>query len=168
MGCLTSTPEKRIEYCKFISSTFRASFNERRKHEFKILFTVLTFYVLSASAAITIIDKPSQAFLGTLLDIIVYVVFMGLAAAAIAELYNVHIANDMDKTFSENAEEYIAAAIEGRDLPAIKIFRYGDRDSLEYTRVRHSKTFRLSFWIWHSIIILIFAFTTAFFITNMF
>ncbi len=46
------TPKEKCDVLQFLAQIHRSQFDERRKHEWKVVFTILTFYVLVAAASI--------------------------------------------------------------------------------------------------------------------
>ena len=94
----------KLESLKFISRTHRSQFDERRRYEWKVVFTLLTFYVLSVAA---IYGGNVTVPEGWLFELIVWIFFLGLLVVTAIFLASVHMANGKNKSFAENAESAI-------------------------------------------------------------
>lgn len=116
-----------LECLKFISQTHRSLLVERSKHEWKIVLTSLTFYVLSVAGVyggkITLPCIQESGFLVfVILRLIILVAFPGSAISIAMYLGYMHISNNKNKTFAENAENAIRDLLEGKTPRTFDVF----------------------------------------------
>ncbi|MCB2181337.1 MAG: hypothetical protein KQH63_04895 [Desulfobulbaceae bacterium] len=148
------SPEKpknnKFEILKFLAVTHRTLHEKRQQYEWRIIFTVLTFYVLSVAAMINKKNSlPNFAFF----NVAVWFLFLCLAALSAGCLLCMHIANARNKTFAEIVEEGMLELLKGRELP-----------SLEFPE----KNYRMSNWafVWQATTIFVMAICSATIITT--
>ena len=103
----------KLECLKFISQVHRSQFNERRKYEWKIVLTTLSFYVFCVAAVYggNFTLPNSWIFKGA-----VWIIFIPLAAIASGFLRLLHRANNLNKIFAERAENAIADILGNKTL----------------------------------------------------
>jgi len=91
-----------FESLKFISETHRALHAKRQQYEWRIIFTVLSFYVLSVAAVYSkeATNPDFQWFKS-----IVWGVFITLSIISSIFLWYVHNANAKNKSYAEEAEK---------------------------------------------------------------
>lgn len=95
---------EKLEANKFISQVHRSQVDERRKYEWKIVFTSLTFYVLCVAAKY----KDGVIFPnGSKFKLIVWLIFLLLAFFVSLFLFYLHTANNTNKKIAEKAENAI-------------------------------------------------------------
>jgi hypothetical protein len=103
-----------------LSSIHREQFNERRKIESKLVFTILAFYLGIISTRLT------QEIIGkTILDNnelnLLFGIFSVITFVAICYLASIHKANHKNKLIAEKAEKAIVQMLAGKD-PDLNIF----------------------------------------------
>ena len=101
-------PETILAGLKHLSSIHRGQFDERRKYEWKVLLSTLSFYVLPAFAKFSNNIKLPE---GQIFKSAIWIFFLFLAIAAINYLRKFHKANDENKSRAQKAEEAIAKLI---------------------------------------------------------
>ncbi len=90
-----------VESLKFLSETHRALHAKRQQYEWRILFTILTFYVLSVAAVFSPkANIPDQLWF----SITIWCVFILLSIISSSFLWCVHKANAKNKSYAEEAE----------------------------------------------------------------
>ena len=103
-------PVAKADLAKFISETHRAQFDERRRHEFQTLFVTLAFYGLCAAAALSEENRlPKDVPLG----LYALLVFLFVAVVTSLRLAAMHHAGNKNKSFAENAEDFICRHLSG-------------------------------------------------------
>ena len=100
----------KIDALKFLSETHRSQFNERRKYEWNIIFTTLTFYVLCVPAVFAIPIHLLGA-LFAITSVVILIVFIILDWTIINFLQNLHTANNINKEIAQIAEDKILELI---------------------------------------------------------
>lgn len=92
--------KEKLESFRFLAKMHRNQFDERRKYEWKIIFTILSFYVLSA--LFTLQDKvnPASAW-------IIWLSFSILAVISIVFLAFLHAAKFKNREIAHRAEDAI-------------------------------------------------------------
>jgi hypothetical protein len=111
--------KEKIDSLKFMSETHRREFIERRRFEWKIFFTVLTFYVLAGYTRFT------EKFPEELPPWFIYVVwacFILLAIFSAIILWFICNAHNSNITIAERAEGYIESIIKGESV-TIDLFK---------------------------------------------
>jgi len=161
---------EKLEYLKFISQIHRSQFTERTKYEWKIVSTTLTFYVLSVvavySGRITLSNIESGGHASIALRLIIPGMFLFLAAVIAAYLGYVHMGNNKNKTFAENAEHSIRDLLEDKMPQTLDVFLLEeskhwvswDKFWKKTSDGKHNRG--MSGWIGQAVTIFIFAFTT--------
>lgn len=98
--------EEIINGLKHLSSTHRELHNNRRKYEWKVFFTFLSFYVLTVLAFLTkdFNIKVTEKCCYILLFVLIYIT---IAVFAILFLYNLHKANSKNVGVAEYCEDSI-------------------------------------------------------------
>ena len=123
-------PKEILECLKFISQTYRSQSTERGKYEWKIVFTLLTFYVLSVvavySGQIILPIIPEGGFFGVMGSrLIMWALFIILAVAVSFYLFYLHVCNYRDETIAGNAEEAIRDLLENKMPQTLDVFQLG-------------------------------------------
>jgi len=95
---------------KHISKIHRAQFDERRKIEWKLVFTILAFYFGIITAKITA-KKINGTELTSINVDLIWLIFAIIAIVSIFYLLFIHKANNINKSIAENAEKAITAII---------------------------------------------------------
>jgi hypothetical protein len=103
-----------LEHLKFFSTTHRSLHDQRRKVEFQVLFTTLTFSVAVSGAALT-----GQATLPKSLSFkaLVWLLFLSVAGISSAYLRRIQLVNQRNMTIAVNAEDLIAEVLASRGFP---------------------------------------------------
>ena len=126
MQFISVGPREKLECLKFISQIHRSQFTERTRYEWKIVFTTLTFYVLSIvavySGQITLPSVESGILAFIVLRSIVLGMFLGLATVIAIYLGYIHMGNNKNKTFAENAEHTIGNLLEDKMPQTLDMF----------------------------------------------
>ena len=94
----------KLDALKHLSETHRVQHNERRKHEWKIVITVLTFYVLAVWARI---NAGSGLTINLCFVLLTCFFVLALAAATSALLGFLTLASNANKVIAEKAEAKI-------------------------------------------------------------
>jgi len=105
-----------IDFCKFTSETNRRAFQARKQHEWKIIFSVLTLYILSAALKL---KDGFQFPVGWLF----YSAYGLVALLTIIFLKFIHTANNTNKYIAHNAEHAIQSLLNGNDLGQLDLFK---------------------------------------------
>ncbi len=142
----------KTELLKFISETHRREFNERRKHEIKIVFAVLTFYVLAAASRFT---TEFPANLDNWFEKILWCVFILLAIISSVFLWFVHNANYTNLTIAQRAESAIEKLIK-EETAKIDLYKKPFKKQGAPKGIS---------WVWQTLIIVIFACSSAIILT---
>lgn len=103
--------KEKLEYLKFLSQTHRSVFDERRRYEWKIFFTVLSLYVLTVAA----VYGGTITISKVLFIVLIWLIFIFLAVITAIFLGFIHMANSKNKIAAEKSENYIALIIEDKD-----------------------------------------------------
>jgi len=160
------TPERKLEYLKLISQTHRSQFDGRRGYEWKIVLTLLTFYVLSVTAKY---KYPNDIQLPPCWW--VWFIICLLTGITIIYLANVHMANNKNKTFAERAEGAIVEILKGEDPERLLdlLFSLSD-EHCKYWVSWHGffKHICKGYWFLQSLTLSIFAIVSAYLLTNQF
>ena len=107
-----------LEGFTHLASSHRKLHNDRRKYEWKVIFSVITFYVLIVSAFYTgDIDFNN----GPILMIIIPLIFAWLAIISIFFLRKLHIANSKNMRIAEYSERNINNLINDKEVDFIKL-----------------------------------------------
>ena len=109
--------DKKLSMLKFLSQTHRNEFNERRKYEWKILFAVLTFYVLAVAAVCkeefkvvsVLSEHPGWK---TIFGVVGTFVFLLLAFVTSCFLFGLHKANDSNKQIAHTVEGIVGSLLQ--------------------------------------------------------
>lgn len=133
-----------------LASSHREQFEQRRRYEWRIIFTALSFYVATAAA-----------FLGGDLDLqgwrflIVGVAYLLLAIFTCIYLAFIHMAHNMNKSIAEYAEDTLMELALGGQPQGVKKIN----DIIQTSR--HWVSWRKLFigagvwsWAWQSVILL--------------
>lgn len=138
-----------LEGLKYLSETNRKLHEIRQKYEWRIVFAVLTFYILAMAALLGLNQSGAETtkLFTHILDsrIYLYVGFFIISIISLASillLLNIHRANDKNKKIAENAEKEIANYLNVKDRIYFKV---------------DLKKRKLWAPIWQSTIIIIFA-----------
>jgi len=151
----------RLEALKFISQVHRSQFNERRRYEWKIVFTSLTFYVLCVAATYggwVSIPSNWEFKLG------IWIMFLALAVAVATFLSSLHTANNMNKTFAQRAEDAIADMLDGKERETLSLFS-NPNIRVSWDTLLKRNIGGMWAWRWQVLTLLVFAITSALFLT---
>ena len=146
-----------IENLKFISETHRALHKQRQKYEFQVVFTILSFYVLTTGA---ILSKKIAIANCDLLTSSVWFLFLLIAVISSAYLLSLHRANRCNIDTAQFAEFSIITVLEKKGYHILP----------DYLRNRRDKNIRKRWernWGWQTAIIIFFAVTAAAIIDSM-
>ncbi|XOF33109.1 MAG: hypothetical protein ACL93V_13995 [Candidatus Electrothrix sp. YB6] len=148
-----SLTEADLENLKFISSTHRSLHDQRRKIEFRVLFTTVTFYASVSGAVLTgKMTLPSSISF----SVVVWFLFFTVAGISSAYLRRIHSANQRNMTIAVNAENAVAQILATRGFPDLI------PDAYQYRKRNQSFSRRiLPNWLWETSILIIFALTAA-------
>ena len=99
----------KFELLKFISQTHRELHAKRQQYEWRILFTVLTFYILSVAATFS---RNSTTPNFHWFHSAVWCAFLLLAAVSSGFLLYIHRANSKNKSYAEEAEQKLVECLD--------------------------------------------------------
>ena len=148
-----------LELLRFLSSTHRSLHDQRRKVEFQVLFTTLTFYIAVSGAVLTgQVTLPSSACFKFLVGLAFFVV----AWISSIYLWLIHSANQTNITIAEKAEDAIASVLGKMGFPGLVPDEFQNkRQSQSFCR----RIFRS--WFWQASITNVFALAAAVIICKM-
>lgn len=167
--------KSKLEWLKFLSNTHRTEFNERRKHEWKTLLSLITFYILCAASVLSGKFKiPSSPLI---LILLTWAVFLFAAVIAVHFLLDLHSANNINKEIANKSENAIVDILNG-DSPETsrktlipddnrkKELQIGWCDLVKSRGQKNGKP-KLGMWACRAqvLILLLFAFAGAFVVT---
>ena len=92
----------KIEYCKFMSQTQRTQFENRKKHEWKLFFSLIILF------ALTIINKATNNPIK--IDMVksnVSIIYKVITICSIFYFIFIHRANNINKIIAENSENIV-------------------------------------------------------------
>ncbi|MCK4698204.1 MAG: hypothetical protein KAT53_07875 [Dehalococcoidia bacterium] len=148
----------KLECLKFISQIHRSQFDERRRYEWKIVFTALTFYVLCVAAIYGgNITLPS----GWISTVVVWGLSIGLAVSIATFLASLHTANNKNKTFAENAEKAIADLVEDKEPTTLSLFSLKKNIQVSWSNFFNRDIAGIWAWRWQVVTLLFFAIASA-------
>ncbi len=135
----------KIESLKYLSQIHRQQFDERRKYEWKIIFTVLTFYVLCVSAVyVQKITIKSYEWL-------IWLFFIILAGAVSEFLRCLHKANDKNKKIAQSAEDTISKLIGNEKTVIESPIKKPEKDDSSWTKLYNSIKTTICDWLYNLI-----------------
>ena len=148
--------KEKLESFLFLAQIHRKQFDERRRYEWKIIFTLLSFYVLAA--LFTLQDKvnPPSAW-------IVWLCFLILAIISSLFLAFLHAANFKNKEIAHRAEGAILDILNetGSKVNLFKEHTLWLSCKL-FDKLKNSNQWS---WLWQTVIIFLFALMSALVIT---
>ena len=152
----------RFECLKFISQVHRSQFNERRRYEWKIVFTSLSFYALCVAAVFggKVTLPTSWQF-----KLVIWIMFLVLAVVIATFLASLHTANNMNKSFAENAENAIADILEGKDPTTLPLLSPPKNCRVSWGSLFKSEIRGIWAWRWQVVTLLFFAIASAMLLT---
>lgn len=103
-------PPDQLKGLQYLSQTHRNEFNERRKCEYKVLLSLLTFFVLCAVS--TLSDKIKIPNDSLLFIRFIWIIFSLTAIIFSKYLIDLHSANNINKKIAEISEGKIADILE--------------------------------------------------------
>ena len=141
----------RIDGLKALSQTHREQSRERRKTEWRCVFTTISFFVLSGVAVL-----KNQIHLNGPLKFAFSVVFAALAIITAIFLAYLHMAGNKDKELAERAEDMLRSILDPsqyqKTLPLLGFEKYW----VSWQTFRRAKGGRWGY-IWQTITICFFA-----------
>lgn len=141
--------KEKAELLRFLSETHRDQLVDRRKYEWKIIFTVLTFYVLVPATRLEVrIDIFPHS--------LIYVLFAALAFATTLGLVCVHLGHHKNLRTAERAEAGLQALLKDEPFGFDILPGQPAKDTF-CTWIKRGPWQ----WIWQTIVIMFFAFTSA-------
>ncbi len=152
----------KLECLKFISQVHRSQFDERRRYEWKIVFTSLSFYALCVAAIYggKITLTSSWQF-----KLVIWVMFLVLAVVIATFLASLHTANNMNKTFAQRAEGAIADILDGKERKTLSLFSPPDNYRVSWGSLFKSDIRGIWAWRWQVVTLLFFAIASAMLLT---
>jgi uncharacterized membrane protein YbhN (UPF0104 family) len=153
-----------FEQAKFISQTQRGLHKQRQLYEFKVVFTILTFYVLATA---TVINQRASFTSSLVFDVLVWCFFLIITITSSIYLYELHKANRINIDIAENAERVIGFTLEREKWPIYPDYLKKAEAEKEKREKDRKKMFFGKNWVWQTIIMFIFAVSTAFIITSV-
>jgi len=153
----------KLEGLKFLTQTHRSEFDERRKYEWKIIFTLLTFYIISIATKYggNIHLPTDNKFLS-----IVWSGFLALAIITSIFLGYIHMANNKNKTIAENAEEAIGMLINEIPILGMSLFSFEEKKYwTSWKKIFEQKSGRWS-WVTQTITLIAFSIISAYLFTK--
>jgi hypothetical protein len=146
---------------QFISSTQRDAFHDRRSYEWKILFAVLSFDVLTAGAKLKLDLDLSR------LTILIWIAYLGLAIISSIFLRFVHQAHHWNKTFAHRAEDAILNILKEQQPSSEQLELYLDPEPFFSKRAFFNVGKGGAWaWFWQTVILTMFAIASAFLVTQ--
>ncbi len=122
--------EQKIAGLKFLAQIHRQQLDERRKYEWKVVFTSLTFCVLTAAA---MLEGDVQLQLWSKwLPVLLIIAIFAVLCATIKFMASVNKANNKSKIFAEWAENYMASLVEGTSPPQDSPFPLDEQLDTKY------------------------------------
>ena len=103
--------ERNRDFCKFISETNRNAFENRKRHEWRLLISVLTFYVLAIALKLQGQIRVPEGWV----SLAVPVAFVAAALLFVVFLFFTHAANTRNKDIAHRAEHFYLALCNGND-----------------------------------------------------
>ena len=139
-----------FETLKYLSNAHRDLHAKRQQYEWRIIFTVLSFYVLSVAVSFS---RNTSAPNYYWFKPSVWTVFLLLATISSGFLWYIHKANAKNKSFAENAEGEL-----------VKCLNTKHDISLEFS----DSNIRMTTWAfaWQSITLFLVAIASSLFITS--
>jgi hypothetical protein len=149
---------------KHISETHRDQFNKRREYEWKIIFTLLTFYIVSIATKYGgRVSLPTNCTFVS----IVWSGFILLAIITSIFLGYIHMANNINKTIAENAEIAIGALINEIFLKQeISLFSFEEKKYWTKWKNFFTKEGGRWSWITQTITLILFSIISAYLFTK--
>jgi len=142
------TPQA-LDFCKFISETNRKAFHERKQHEWRVVFSVLTFYVLAAALKVKGGIKLPPALW-------IWLAHGSVAFITIVFLKFIHTANNTNKCIAHNAEHTMQNLLNGQESIKFDLFTV-DQQLFPWNSLFAPGKGGLWSWFWKSLLIAIFA-----------
>ncbi len=142
-----------VAFCKFVSQTNRNAFQERKKHEWRIVYSVLTFYVLVAALKLK---------KGVVLPDRVWVWGGHLVLGSITAIFLkfIHTANNTDKSIAHKAEHAMQEMLNNGRACKLDLFSVKKKLFPWKSLIKPGEGGLWS-WFWKALIILVFACASA-------
>jgi hypothetical protein len=149
--------ENKIDGLKFVSQTHRAQFDGRRNYEYKIVFAVLSFYI----STLAIIYGGQIVFPSYLnYKLIFPLIFLCLAVGTAIFLGYLHFANNINKTFAENAENTINDLFMNKNPSEPSLFKLDNTTYWISWRPIKGKKGKWA-WFWQVLALFVFSITAS-------
>ena len=102
--------KEKLDYCKYLSQAYRSQFNERCRHESKIVFAALSICIAGLGTTFNnSLDFSSHR-------IAVWIIFSFVWIFTAFRLLWSHLEGYRDITFAENAEKAMTSILEGKPI----------------------------------------------------
>jgi hypothetical protein len=138
-----------MEGLKYLAASHRSQFDERRRIEWRVIFAALSFYVGTTSAVLAKgIKVPVNK-----LSICGYLLVAVLTASYLAFI---HMANNMNKSIAENAEDAIAVLLGHTKKAPQDLFDFSKHWTSWCTLFSGARASRWG-WFWEAATLLLFA-----------
>jgi hypothetical protein len=144
--------KEKLESFRFLAQLHRSQFDERRKYEWKIIFTILSFYVLAAALRLqnNLIMPPAW---------LVWVSFILLALLSSLFLALTHAAKFKSRAIAHRAE---SAILDILNETGSKVNLFEEHSPwLSYKCFERLKKSNQWEWYWQTIVILFFSIASA-------
>lgn len=108
----------KIDCLKFLSQTYRLQINENRKYEWKMIFSLLSFYVVCSAASL-----GGKIFLpnNIIFKWTIYIIFFGLAFSMVSSLLKLELETIQSQINAEDVEKNIKFIVNGVEIKALYI-----------------------------------------------
>ena len=146
-------PKEKLESFRFLAQIHRSQFDERRKYEWKIVFTILTFYVLAVALRLqnkVVFPSVWIVWVSFIILALIFSIFPALIQAA----------KYKNRSIAHRAE---GAILDILNETGSKVDLFGDPSppwlSCKcFERLKKSNQWE---WLWQTIVIFLFAITSA-------
>lgn len=154
--------QEMISALQFVSTTQRDAFDGRRRYEWRILFAVLSFDVLTVGAKMKLnLDLSEQSFF-------IWYAYIGLAVISSIFLSFIHRAHHWNKCIAHRAEKAIVDILKGGQPSAENLELYSKPGPFfcigAFLNPGKSGAWA---WFWQTVILLMFAIASAFLLSQV-
>ena len=118
---------EQLDALRYLSETHRSLHERRQRYEWRIIFTVITFFVTSVGA---VYSEKVRLPKGWVITAMIWVLFLAFAFVTVGFLHFIHTANGRNKSFAEDVETQIMALANKQSVATITFSRKGFRKTL--------------------------------------
>ena len=94
---------------KYLSSTHRSEFQNRKKLEWRVLFAVTTSFAVAAAGVWSSNTTLDQGSIGKMPTVLVWIAFIIIALLTCVLLYCLHLAHEINKAAAHKTELHLQA-----------------------------------------------------------